>query len=192
MTVIMPHIGSQITVVKYIFESDYPGLDVTSNKDVSLEIKSRITINNRCCYGLRRQLKSRDLFRSMKLLLYNSFPILLNGKEVWTLIKNRCSGPRSLLEENSNIDPWFSSSDDFCVRIKHAHYELLKDMGILQRIKFQGLLWLENIVWMDEADPEKWRYQRELAKITTLYALDGPRTRGTFIFACYQLEEERE
>ena len=58
--------------------------------DVSLEIKRRITLANRCYYGLNGQLSSRDLSRTTKLILYKTviLPMLLYGAEGWMLLNN--------------------------------------------------------------------------------------------------------
>ena len=52
-----------------------------------MEIKRRVTIANRCYFGLNRQLSSRDLSRTTKLTLYKALilPVLLYGVEAWTL-----------------------------------------------------------------------------------------------------------
>ena len=45
----------------------YLGSAVTIKNDVSLEIKRRIILANRCYYGLNGQLSNRDLSRATKL-----------------------------------------------------------------------------------------------------------------------------
>ena len=64
----------------------YLGSDVTTKNDVSLEIKRRIILANRCYYGLNGQLSNRDLSRTTKLILYKTLilPVLLYGAEAWT------------------------------------------------------------------------------------------------------------
>ena len=59
---------------------------MATKNDVSLEIKSIITLANRYYYGLNRQLSSRALSRTIKLILYNMpiQPVLLYGAESWT------------------------------------------------------------------------------------------------------------
>ena len=59
-------IDSEITVKDFI----YLGSAVTTENYVSLEIKRRIILANRCCYGLNRQLSNRDISRTTKLILY--------------------------------------------------------------------------------------------------------------------------
>ena len=56
--------GSRITVDNYTFDTVkefiYLGSAVTTKNGVSLEIKRRITLANRCYYGLNGQLSNRD------------------------------------------------------------------------------------------------------------------------------------
>ena len=58
-------IDSQITFDNYTFgivkKFICLGFAVTTENDVSLEIKSRITLANRCWYGLSEQLSNREL-----------------------------------------------------------------------------------------------------------------------------------
>ena len=85
-------IVSRITADHYTFDTVkefiYLGSAVTTKNDVSLEIKCRITLANRCYYGLNRQLSNRDLSRTTKVILYKTpiLPVLLHGAEEWTLL----------------------------------------------------------------------------------------------------------
>ena len=54
------------TVKEFIY------LAVTIKNYVSLEVKRRINLANRCYYGLNRQLGSRDLSRTIKLIFYKN------------------------------------------------------------------------------------------------------------------------
>ena len=53
---VVPRMESHIKANRYNF-------NVNTNNDVSLEIKRRVTLANRCYFGLNRQLSSRDLSR---------------------------------------------------------------------------------------------------------------------------------
>ena len=81
----MQHIGSQITADNYTFdivkEFIYLGSVVNTKEDVSLEIKRRITLANRCYYGFNRQMSIRDLSLTTKLICYKThiLPVLLYG-----------------------------------------------------------------------------------------------------------------
>ena len=50
----------------------YLGTAINTNNDVSLEAKRRVTLANRCYFGLNRQLSSRDLSRATALTLYKA------------------------------------------------------------------------------------------------------------------------
>ena len=85
-------IDSQITADNYTFDTVkefiYLGSAVTTKNDVSLGIKCRITLANRCYYGLNGHLSNRDLSRTTKLILYQTLilPVLLYGAEARTLL----------------------------------------------------------------------------------------------------------
>ena len=61
----VPRMGSQIMATSYNFdvvkEFVYLGTAINTNNDVSLENKHRVTLANRCFFGLNRQLSSRPL-----------------------------------------------------------------------------------------------------------------------------------
>ena len=44
-------------------------MKVATNNDISLEIMRRVTLANKCHFGLNRQLSGRDLSRATKLTL---------------------------------------------------------------------------------------------------------------------------
>ena len=83
----MRRIDSQITADNYtidtVKEFIYLGSAVTTKIHVSLEIKRRITLANRCYYGLNGQLSNKDLSRTTKLILYKKIilPVLLYDAE---------------------------------------------------------------------------------------------------------------
>ena len=93
-------IESRITIDNYTFDTVkefiYLGSAVTNKNDVSLEIKRRITLANRCYYGLNGQLSNRDLSRTTKLILYKTLilPVLLYGAEAWTLLSTDAAALR--------------------------------------------------------------------------------------------------
>ena len=88
----MRRIDSQITTDNYTFDTlkkfIYLEFAVTTKNDVSLEIKRRTTVANRCYYGLNGQLSNKFLSRTTKLILYKMLilPVLLYGAEAWTLM----------------------------------------------------------------------------------------------------------
>ena len=93
-------IDSRITGDNYTFNTVKEficlGSAVTTKNDVCLEIKRRITLANRCYYGLNGQLSNRDLSRTTKLILYKTLilPVLLYGAEAWTLLSTDAAALR--------------------------------------------------------------------------------------------------
>ena len=93
-------IDSQITADNYTFgtvkEFIYFGSYVTTKNDVSLEIKLKITLANRCCYDLNGQLSNRDLSSTTNLILYKTLilPVLLYGAKAWTLLSTDAAALR--------------------------------------------------------------------------------------------------
>ena len=85
-------IRSQITADNYTFdivkEFICLGSVFTTKNDVSLEIKRWITLANKCYYRLNRQLSSRNLSRTTKLILYKTLilPVLLYGAGMDSII----------------------------------------------------------------------------------------------------------
>ena len=85
-------IYAQITADNYTFEAVKEfvclGSTVTTKNDVSLEIKCKLTVVNRCYYSLNGQLSNRDFSRMTKLILYKtlSLPMLLYGAKACTLL----------------------------------------------------------------------------------------------------------
>ncbi|XP_054089770.1 LINE-1 retrotransposable element ORF2 protein isoform X1 [Zeugodacus cucurbitae] len=85
-------LGSHVTVDSHNFEVVdnfvYLGTSINNTKNVSLEIQRRITLANRCYFGLSRQLNSKVLYRRTKIKLYKSLiiPVLLYGAEAWTML----------------------------------------------------------------------------------------------------------
>ena len=61
----------------------YLGSCISTDNDISLEIRRRITVANRCYFGLRKQLRKKALSWRTKICLYKSLilPVLLNGAE---------------------------------------------------------------------------------------------------------------
>ena len=58
---------------------------MADNYSFRLEIKHRITLANKCYYGLNGQLNNRELSRTTKLIFHKTpiLPMLLYGAEAW-------------------------------------------------------------------------------------------------------------
>ena len=66
---------------------DFVYFSINTDNDISLEIRSRITLANRCYFDLRKQLSKNGLSWRTKICLYKSLilPGLLYDAETWTL-----------------------------------------------------------------------------------------------------------
>ena len=84
-------VGVSVQIDGYNFEvvKDfvYLGSSINSDNHISLEIRRRITLANRCYFGLRKQLSKKALSWRTKICLYKPLilPVLLYGAEAWTL-----------------------------------------------------------------------------------------------------------
>ena len=150
------HIDSQITADNYTFDTVkefiYLGSAVTTRNDVSLEIKRRITLANRCYYGLNRQLSSRDLSRTTKLTLYKTLilPVLFYGAEAWTLLSTDAAVLKVFKRKVlCKIFGPVRVGDDFRIRSNSELYELLNDIHVVLRSNIQRLCWLGHVVRME-------------------------------------------
>ena len=86
-------IRQNITMDTYNFECvsqfQYLGAVITSDNDVSSEIKMRIQKGNRCFFAMRDLFKSRLLSKYSKIRIYSAVikPVILYGSETWTITK---------------------------------------------------------------------------------------------------------
>ena len=154
--------GSNITVDSYTFEVVqefvYLGTSININNNVSLEIQRRITLANKCYYGLNRQLSSRALSRRTKLALYKTLiiPVLVYGAESWTLSaadeKSLGTFERKVLRKI--YGPIFADGE-YRRRMNSELYNLYNDVEIVSRVKLQRLRWLGHVVRMDEEAPAR-------------------------------------
>ena len=65
----------------------YLGSEINSENSISSEIRRRVTAANRCFYGIRKLLRSDNIKRGTKLLIYRSLirSVLTYASETWTL-----------------------------------------------------------------------------------------------------------
>ena len=171
------YIDSQITADKNtshtVKEFIYLDSAFTVKSYMNLEIKSRITLVNRCYYGLNRQLSSDSLSRTTKLLLYKTLilPVLLYGAEAWTLSTDAAALRAFERKVLHKIFGAVRVVDDFRIRSNSELYEPLNDMSVVQSINIQQLRWLGHVVLMEQGAPARLVFD---AKRTILYPLDGP------------------
>ena len=153
-------LGNHVTVDNTSFEvvKDfvYLGSSINSSNDISIEIKRRITLANRCYFGLSRQLRSRALSRRTKLTLYKSIimPVLLYASQTWTLSnadeKTLGTFERKILRKIYG-PIWVNG--EYRIRWSHELYELFADIDIVKRIKVERLRWLGHVEGMNDDAP---------------------------------------
>ena len=154
-------LGTHVTVDSYKFEKVddfvYLGTSINTNNNVSLEIQRRITLANKCYFGLSRQLRSKVLSRRTKITLYKSLimPVLVYGAEAWTM---KASDEAALGVFERKIlrkiyGPLRVGDGEYRRRFNDELYELYNDIDIVQRIKIQRLRWLGHVVRMDRNAP---------------------------------------
>ena len=154
-------IGTHVTVDSYNFEvvKDfvYLGTSINTDNNVSLEIQRRISLANKCYFGLSRQLSSKVLSRRTKLTLYKTLimPVLTYGAEAWTMTTSDEATlgvfERKILRKI--FGPLHVGNGEYRRRWNDELYELYDDIDIAQRIKIQRLRWLGHVVRMDTNAP---------------------------------------
>ena len=175
-------INSQIMADKYTFDTVkefiYLGSVISLKNTVCLEINSRITLANRCCYGLNGQLSNRDLSRTTKLILYRSLILsaLLYGVGAWTLLSTDAAGLRVFERKDAE--------DDFRIRYKSELYEFLNDVDVEQCINIQLLRWFGC---RSNGGGYSGETGRSALKTTALYTLEEPNRGSPVIDWCDQL-----
>ena len=99
----------------------YLGSSINTDNDISLEIRRRITLANRCYFGLRKQLSKKALSWRTKICLYKSLmlPLLLYGAATWTLT----SSDEQAIEEI-----------EWRIRWNQELYDIYDDIDVLKRL----------------------------------------------------------
>ena len=134
------------------------GSTITTKNYISLELKGRITLANRCYYGLNRQFSGRGLPRTIKLILYKPFilPVLLYGAEACTLLSTDAAALRAFQRKVlSKIIGAVRVGDDIRIRSNSELYEFLKVIDVVQRINIFRVLWLVHVVQIVEDTPAR-------------------------------------
>ena len=153
-------IGNDQTEYKFGVVKDfiYLGTSINDQNDVSLEIKRRITLANRCYYGLSKQFSSRAFSRRTKITLYKSLilPVLLYGAEAWTLrtTEKQMLGAfeRKILRR---IFGPLRVDGEYRRRTNLELYELYVDVDLVKKIQIERLRWLGHVERMENNAPAK-------------------------------------
>lgn len=145
-------VGQNFSVDDYNFEVvhdfTYLGSRVNDKNEMSEEIKHRLTVANRCYYGLQKQFSSRLLSRRTKIKLYKTLvkPVLLYGSETWTLTKR----DETLLEcfERKVLRKIYGAvreNHGWRRRYNHELAALYNDVGIARGVKINRLRWAGHV-----------------------------------------------
>lgn len=67
----------------------YLGTDMRKTNNISLDLKRKILLANRCYFGLSKQVKNKDISRQTKHILHNTLilPKLLYGADAWIVMQ---------------------------------------------------------------------------------------------------------
>ncbi|XP_060665808.1 uncharacterized protein LOC132798106, partial [Drosophila nasuta] len=120
------HVVADSYTFEVVKEFTYLGTAINTKNDVSLEIKRRITLANRCYFGLKAWVVS----------ITDAAVLGVFERK----ILRKIFGPVRI-------------GDDFRIRMNHELYELYDDVDVVRRITIQRLRWLGHVVRMDEESP---------------------------------------
>lgn len=155
-------LGSNITIghhsIEVVKSFIYLGSEVTTENDISVEIKRRIILASRCLGGLRKLLRSSYLSHKTKLQLYHQLiqPVLLYGAETWSL---RSSDEQSLLVFERKILRLIYGSihepEGWRILYNHELQQLYHHADIVQKIRAKRLRWAGHVQRMEPNMPPR-------------------------------------
>ena len=162
--------NSSIAAESYAFDSVkefiYLGTAITQDNNISLEINRRISLANKCYFGLSRHMRSKALSRRTKTTLYKTLilPVLMYGSEAWVVSANDAAAlgvfERKILRK---IYGPLRVGDEYRIRMNLELYKLYADIDIVQRVKQQRLRWLGHVERMNEDAPAKKVFEGRLS-----------------------------
>ncbi|XP_060518457.1 uncharacterized protein LOC132697179 [Cylas formicarius] len=147
-------IGQNITMDTHNFECvnqfQYLGAVITSDDDITSEIKARIQKGNKCFFALQNLFKSRLISRNSKLRIYSAVikPIVMYGSETWTMTKQNELVLRRF--ERRMLRKIFGPTIDertgqYRIRTNAELNDMYKRPSLVNEIKAQRLrIWEEN------------------------------------------------
>lgn len=121
---------------KRVSQFKYLGSMITEDNDIKTEVSTRIQLANRGYYGLEKVLKSKALFKALKIKMYMTLlrPIVLYGSETWALRKTEES--RLMIFERKVLRKIFGPIYD----------RQTSEWRKLHNVELQGLFQRPNIV----------------------------------------------
>jgi hypothetical protein len=149
---------AHFTVGNYTFEKvhmfKYLGSLVIDRNDISVEIKNRIRLGNKCCYGLRKHLGPQSISLGTKCVIYKTLirPVVTYGAECWVLTKKdelqlavfERKALRKIFGPIRDTDQWWRS------RYNKELYQLYAEPEIVKWIRSARLRWAGHVVYEGE------------------------------------------
>lgn len=128
---------------------------VNTQNDITMEIKRRVLLANRCFLGLITQLRSCNISRQTKCKLYKTLirSVLTYGSETWILTKSS----EELLDsfERKVLRKICSAVSENGLWRKRYNHELYKDLDIIKTIKLNCLRWVGHVFRMKPEEPTR-------------------------------------
>ena len=140
----------------------YLGSEVNIENNLTSEIRRRSIAANRCFYGLRRFLKSNEIKRDTKLLLYRCLirPVLTYASETWTMTQTE-EKTLALFERKilRSIFGGLLENGVWRRKTNSELYHLYKEPDIIKFIKIQRMKWAGHVLRMEEGRTTKRIFQ---------------------------------
>jgi hypothetical protein len=134
----------------------YLGSLVTDKNDISVEMKNRIGLRNKCYYGLRKHLGFRSISLRTKCLIYKTLtrPVVTYGAERWVLTK-KDELQLAVFERKAlrKIFGLIRDTDQWRRRYNKELCQLYAEPETVKWIRSARLRWAGRIVRMRVSDP---------------------------------------
>ena len=131
----------------------YLGSQVNSDNNIGDEIRRRVTIGNRCCYGLQKLLRSKTLNHNLKCKLYRTLvrPVATYGSEAWCMTQKDEQTLR-LFERRilRSIFGGVTVDGNWRRRYNHELLQLYNEPDIVKFIKINRLRWFGHVLRMEQ------------------------------------------
>lgn len=155
-------VGPNVRMGDYNFEVVrnfiYLGTEVTSDNNITTEVKRRIVLANRCLYGLSKLLRSKQLSRKTKVRLYHQLilPVLLYGAESWNL-KDSDEELLAVFERKvlRIIYGPVCEAGEWRTRYNQELYQMYQQACIVRKLRTKRLQWAGHVQRMGEGAPAK-------------------------------------
>uniref|UniRef100_A0AAG5DNL5 Reverse transcriptase domain-containing protein n=1 Tax=Anopheles atroparvus TaxID=41427 RepID=A0AAG5DNL5_ANOAO len=144
--------------LEVVEEFAYLGSLITSDNNISSEIRRRIVQGSPAYHGLHKLLRSRRLRQSTKCTIYRTLirPVVLYGHESWTLLTEDANAlgifERRVLR---TIFGGVYVQDGWRRRMNHELAELFGEPDILTVAKAGRIRWLGHVMRMPDSCPTK-------------------------------------